>query len=438
MTAVSRYVLLGPLLLLCLTQAGCLLTYAERGTPVARTRFRTERHARLQPKKSSLDLTLLSQRKPKVHQLGPGDIVNVYIQGILPAGTEAPPIVQASSIAHQNYYPAEGAIRTPSIGIPFEVSPEGTLKLPLLGEVNVKGLTVGEFQKGVATQYVSTGILAENRDRVFISLVKSRTHRVLVIREDSDTPQVVQRNSVSFAKRGRAQTVDLPAYENDVLHALVATGGLPGSDAKNEVWVLRADYEKELDTPLTESEITTASFEPTPERLTQLENNGMAVRLPLLISASEQIEVEPNDVILNDGDIVYVPARNEFFYTSGLLPAGKFPLPRDEDLDVMEAIALAGGSVGGVGGMGGGSVFRSGGLGGIIPPSLVAITRTLPNGKQQLIKVDLAKAMTDPAERILIQPDDVIFLHYRSNELVGNALLNLFNFNFLVSGGVGL
>ena len=34
--------------------------------------------------------------------------------------------------------------------------------------------------------------------------------------------------------------VKLKAYQNDILHALVQTGGLPGLNAKNEVKVLRA------------------------------------------------------------------------------------------------------------------------------------------------------------------------------------------------------
>src|SRR5262249_60114696 len=48
----------------------------------------------------------------------------------------------------------------------------------------------------------------------------------------------------------------------------------------------------------------------------------------------------PQDVILHDGEVVFVEARdNPVFYTAGLLPAGEFLLPRDHDLDVIEAVA---------------------------------------------------------------------------------------------------
>ena len=73
-------------------------------------------------------------------------------------------------------------------------------------------------------------------------------------------------------------------------------------------------------------------------------------------------------MVLNDGDIVYIESREtEVFYTGGLLQGGEFPLPRDYDLDVLGAMAIAGqgayGSAAGGGGGGGGGL--GGGLGGV-------------------------------------------------------------------------
>ena len=79
-------------------------------------------------------------------------------------------------------------------------------------------------------------------------------------------------------------------------------------------------------------------------------------------------------------------------------------------------------------------MFRGGGGGNIIPPSLAIIIRTLPDETQVPIKVDLAAAIRDPSERILIQPNDIVYLQYRAGELAGNVLLNLFNLSFLLSG----
>ena len=49
----------------------------------------------------------------------------------------------------------------------------------------------------------------------------------------------------------------------------------------------------------------------------------------------------PTDVVLRSGDTVYVEGREaEVFYTAGLAGSGQFSLPRDYDLDVLQAIAL--------------------------------------------------------------------------------------------------
>jgi hypothetical protein len=45
--------------------------------------------------------------------------------------------------------------------------------------------------------------------------------------------------TLGAAKRGTGKLVKLPAGENDVLHALAETGGLPGLDARNEIVIVR-------------------------------------------------------------------------------------------------------------------------------------------------------------------------------------------------------
>ena len=139
--------------------------------------------------------------------------------------------------------------------------------------------------------------------------------------------------------------------------------------------------------------------------------------------------------MLQDGDIVYIEPRiADVYYTGGLLPGGQIPLPRDHDIDVVEAIALAQGSVGGPGGVSGASVFRAGGgPGNVVPPTRVLIVRKLPNGEQFAIRIDLSRAMRDSKERIIIQPGDVVMLHYKPSEIAANVALNFFNFNVLLN-----
>ncbi|MEZ6074644.1 MAG: hypothetical protein R3C56_02905 [Pirellulaceae bacterium] len=182
-----------------------------------------------------------------------------------------------------------------------------------------------------------------------MSLIRGRVNRVLVLREDiaAPGPTLVTKGSTMLQKRGSAEVIDLPVYESDILHALAVSGGLPGVDANNEVWILRKSTLGENDAM----------------QLKNLVDNGevpaTAVnQLPALGSDSHPAEAvsqsadpfTPEDVLLHEGDIVYIePRRDEYFYTGGLLPGGQIPMPRDEDLDVLEAVALAQGAVGGRG-----------------------------------------------------------------------------------------
>jgi hypothetical protein len=66
-------------------------------------------------------------------------------------------------------------------------------------------------------------------------------------------------------------------------------------------------------------------------------------------------------------------------------------MPRDRDIDIIEAISIANGSVGGAGGASGIAVIPARGPGNIIPPSRATIVRKLPNKQQIMIRVDLNK-----------------------------------------------
>ncbi|MFN7865996.1 MAG: hypothetical protein ACK5TX_01200, partial [Planctomyces sp.] len=152
--------------------------------------------------------------------------------------------------------------------------------------------------------------------------------------------------------------------------------------------------------------------------------------------------------------IVIIRSRDEeTFYTAGVLGGGEYPLPRDKDLDILGAISLARGPLGssgtgvmalggggGGGGMGGGGRGGGGGGGGgFCQPSQAIIIRELPCGSQIAIKVNLNRALTNPGERILIQPKDFIVLKYTLGEEVGNVFLSLVQLNFLWGlGGNGL
>src|SRR5262249_61471039 len=83
-------------------------------------------------------------------------------------------------------------------------------------------------------------IINPQNARVLVALMRPRQYRVQVIRQDAGTGVgTVVAGIAANTRRGSGATLDLPAYENDVLTALSRTGGLPGLDAINEVIIER-------------------------------------------------------------------------------------------------------------------------------------------------------------------------------------------------------
>ena len=75
--------------------------------------------------------------------------------------------------------------------------------------------------------------------------MQRRTYNILVIREDGGTTtnnsRGLNRNEIYIDEGLSTESfsIELPAYENDVLHALSETGGMPGESARNEIVILR-------------------------------------------------------------------------------------------------------------------------------------------------------------------------------------------------------
>ncbi len=622
-----------------------------------------ELRAQSRSNESTIDLSLLAQKPPRQHLVDAQDVLGIFIEGVLGNVGEALPVNNPTTpdIA-------------PSIGYPMTVRDDGTLSLPMIGSVNVRGMTIRQVEERLRQIYTTERkILKKDADTIIVSLQRPREMRVLVLRQETGGPggtQFSQGLSVNLGqtKRGNGQVVHLPVYKNDVLHALAQTGGLPGLDAENTIYVIRREhldpassrptgapsfaptpaipqpqppqlppsagnqfssvnhnnpanpnmhlvgYHRQANypqinngfvygsgssysspveqvsayntttplpgtTPLparannnqfqspvysngqqpvvpryeqanrfTIEPVTASNFgnpdplaelragmEPTGEEVvsepltlqrevtiepasasnfqhsgetqpylqqpyvehpqwdnsfngygapmnapsmnapaipngntpmnapvnnawgntpvtnfnmssgsasapsTDLEqfwsqvdlgidnfdrdptiNNHKVIKIPIRLKPGEQPHIRPEDIILQDGDIVFIESRDtEIFYTGGLLGGGQFTLPRDYDLDVLGAISLAQGArqQQSIGNQIGGTSALNGDV--TISASSVIILRRMPNGAQVPIKVDLYRALTDPSERVLIQPGDLVMLRYKPHEAIG-------------------
>jgi protein involved in polysaccharide export with SLBB domain len=351
-------------------------------------------------------------RRPPVreHVIGAEDLLGIYVDEVLPAETTPPAV----------FFP--GQQESPSVGQPMKVRADGSVFLPLVGPIQVTGLTLPQATEKVRQAYVDKEVLKEDQF-VNVELIKARTVKVFVVRDDTDAA------TVQSTERRKTMALDLPVFENDVLHALSASGGLPSEDAFNELWILRGATVSESQTLDIPSNIDQLISENDP-----IPGVSEITRIPLLVCPGQALPFLPEDVVLNDGDVVYIERRIEFFVTGGLIQGGQHLLPRDEDLDIIEAMSIAGNNAFGPVGQGIGNNFR-GGPGAIIPPSSVIIVRKLESGEQIKIAVDVRAALNDPSERVTIQDRDVIILQYRPHELAGNMAINILRLNFLFNDG---
>lgn len=399
--------------LLAVGMSGCTTLLSPiSGIPAHRVpcQFLGEPRANLVP----VDLSRLRQDPPDEYRLGAKDVLGVFVEGVLGNKDEPPPV----------HFPEDGN-REPALGYPIPIREDNTIALPLIPPLRVSGKTLTEAQEMILTQYVERQILKPD-SRILVTLIRPRTYKVVVIRQDQGggANNAMGGGASTFVRGssqvGSGQVVNLPAYENDVLHALAATGGLPGLDAKNEVKILRGKYSnaKEREEFLKSMWEREKGHHPDPCICPPpLLEDPTIIKIPLRLPPGEFLDLRAEDILLEQGDIVMIETRDtEVFYTGGMLGGREIPLPRDYDLDILGAIALAGGTLAqGGGGFGG----LAGGLGGAAP-SNAFVLRPLACGGQITIVVDLNRALSDPATRILIQPKDTVILRYKPREELVN------------------
>ncbi|MDY3551869.1 polysaccharide biosynthesis/export family protein [Gemmata sp. JC717] len=399
------------------TSGGCasLTNPVADGVPV--NRLPAEVLGRPKSELRPLPLTLLRQAAPAEYTLDAGDVLAITANEIFAPGDQLPPV-----------RPADASGRPPVVGYPVTVRDDGTLSLPLLKPLNVRGKTIRDVERmlldAVTGKNGGPEIVKPGAARVSVQMYQRRQYQVLVVRQDSASgtsgrplggPGLANPFSNVGAlggegKRGLGFTVNLPAGENDVLRALNATGGLPGSDAKNEIVIIRGGRD------------FCAGTDPA----------AQLVRIPLRVYPDQQLVIRAEDVILHEGDVVVIESREtEVFYTSGIMGSFVVPLPRDHDLDVIQAIAFVRGPL--LNGSFSQTAFSASSVNnGIGNPSasLCSVLRQLPDRRQITIRVDLNKAFRDPRERILIQSGDVLVLQ----EAPGESLTRYFTQTFRLSG----
>lgn len=417
-------------LVLCMMLTGCaaITNPVANGIPVQRVP--PELLGESKNDLESLPMTALRQPPPTEYLLDAGDVLGIWIEGILGEKGQPPPVHQTDGTKHP-----------PAIGFPIPVRANGTIALPFVDPIKIKGLTLEQAEAEIKKSYTEVKkIIQPGRERIYVTLQRPRQFHILVIRQDSGTSGnanasvaagstgfvITPGGASSSVRSSQGFAIDLPAYENDILNALTRTGGLPGSDAVNEIIIERGAFRNGGD----RAEIL-KKLQGLPKG-SYVESDGQTIRIPLRYRKGEAPTLSPESIVLRTGDVLHIEARQaDLYYTGGLLPPRPFILPRDIDLDVLEAIIRAGGAInsGGLSSLNTGGTTTSMGIGNP-SPALVTVLRRTPQGGQVNIRVDLSRALRDPRERILIQPRDIIMMQEEPQQAVARYLSNAFQFTF--------
>ena len=267
------------------------------------------------------------------YRLDTGDMLAVIVDGVLGSFKDAPV-----------HMPKKDSDTLPCMGHPVPVLSGGTVFLPLVREVNVRGLTVAQANERIAQAYVN-GEFLKNKRAVTVALLRKRTVRVTVL------------HSRPRASGSMATTVNVQA-EGATLLSAIAQAGAFDRDATAQLLRGRSSRNAGLMSPL------------------------------------------------RDGDTINLKSPpKQYYYTGGLLPGGEHEIPPGRRPTMLQAMAAAGGSVGG---------------GRFGPSQLMVIPR---NG--QPYSLDAVRG--GRANRI--NPGDTLMLRYRPREAVAQfAIQGLLRF----------
>ncbi|WP_157665130.1 polysaccharide biosynthesis/export family protein [Mariniblastus fucicola] len=414
------------LMLLSISSTGCTALFSPIDTIPAQ-RVPRQFLAEPQADKVPIDYSRLRQDSPEFYTLDSEDVLGVFIENVLGEFGSAPPV----------QIPDPNSDLPPAIGFPVPIRDDGTVSLPLVDPIPVRGLTVQQAEALITRAYrEGPNPILIKRGRIIVTQLRKRTNRVFVVRQDNSnagrgqqfqglaqTRVINDRNDRS----SRGFVLQLPAGQNDVFTALSQTGGIPGVNAKAEIRILRGTrlQTAQRDARMAEFYRSNQSDQFPYGIVPSVPDDSNTLSIPLRLKPGQIPSFRPEDIILKDGDIVYVDSREtDVYYTGGLLGGGEFPLPRDYDLDVLSAVSVSRFGVG--------TTQRTSLVGGSVQqtqPSELILLRKIPGDRQLAIRIDLNDAVNDPRQRLLIKAGDTLILRFKpQEELINFASATFFTF----------
>lgn len=258
------------------------------------------------------------------------------------------------------------------------VAQDGQIVVPLLGPVTAAGRTAGELQADLVVALAKDYLVNPN---VTVAIAEHQARRITVL-------GAVQQPGTFHLKDNSTTLVDV-----------LALAGGPNDKAGSVVYVARAASPSDV---VGVANASAGDGEAPPPRLLKID----------LLDLVERGDLRAN-CVLEDGDVVHVPAAARFFVMGEVNEGGAFPL-RD-DVTLLRALALAGG------------------LKETATPAATTLIRTTSKGRVT-IPIDLNEVQAGSEKDLLMQPDDVLLVNESGGDKaargVGAFLRGLFHVSY--------
>jgi len=286
------------------------------------------------------------------------------------------------------------------------IAENGEIDVPIIGTVAVAGLEAFDASQSIKNVAIQRGMY--RHPLVTVEIKSKAVNRITVLGEVNE-PGVHE----------------LPRGSSDLVSALAAAGGLT-DEASTVVEVIRqpkfglAATESPAGpiATVSQNEIELASYQNLPLSSNQQRRSVLPVFAnPMQVDLAGGGLAGRADFRLQDRDVVRIKQRkNEMIYVTGLvLKPGQFDLPHDQDLYLLDAIALAGG------------------LKSAVADKVLIIRRIENQAKPLAIQASLLKAKKNGLENIRLAAGDTISVEQTPVTAVIDTLGKFFRLTFGVA-----
>ena len=273
---------------------------------------------------------------------------------------------------------------------PARVGDNGAINVPLVGAVSVAGLDEQQAAELVRVAAIERGIYRD--PQVTVSVAKRAVNQITVLGAVSEPG-----------------THEVPKSASNLVAAIAAAGGFT-EEAGTEVEVLRQPRSIFAQAPSKseDGDVQLAAFTSPP--LNAPHSRTERIDLAKLGDA-------PVDFGVGDQDVVMVhPAEKRVIHVAGLVrQPNQFEMPRDQDLYVLDAVAMAGGESSPV------------------ADKVFVIRRLEGQVEPRVIELSMAEAKVNGDANLLLAPGDLVSVEATPLTHVVDTLSQVFR----ITAGVG-